>query len=219
MTAGSNARITVEGHADVAAQPDEVDLALEITFDARALEAALSEVAKRSEATERLLDELGIPRARWTTTGVSVNENTEWSDGKLLHKGYTASNRLRLRLAGPEVLGTLMNDAARRAQARISGPWWKIALDNPAHAEACRQAALDARRKAEAYAGALGARLGAIESISEPGIAPPRPIPPPAPRMMMAMRAAPEAAPEVTVQPGELTVSAAVIVTFVIEQG
>jgi uncharacterized protein YggE len=42
-----------------------------------------------------------------------------------------------------------------------------VAADNPGHLAACAEAAGDARRRAEAYTGALGLRLGAVRSISE----------------------------------------------------
>ena len=51
----------------------------------------------------------------------------------------------------------------------MAGPRWWIAPDNPARVEACRQAAAEAKRKAEAYADALGLRLGAVaENPAEP---------------------------------------------------
>ena len=40
--------------------------------------------------------------------------------------------------------------------------------DDPARLEAYRQAAQDARRRAETYAEALGLRLRAVESLEEP---------------------------------------------------
>jgi uncharacterized protein YggE len=64
------------------------------------------------------------------------------------------------------------------------------------------EAIADARRKAELYAKAAGARLGAVVSISEEGSSPP-------PRPMQAMRAG--AAP---VAPGEQTLRAVVSVSY-----
>jgi uncharacterized protein YggE len=209
----------VRGEAVVKAQPDEVELLVEVAFLARTPEEALAEVARRGAALTELFDELGVPRKRWTTSGVAVEETVEWDQQRQqqVHRGYTATNRVTLRLADAEVVGRLMNEATTRAQARLHGPWWRIATDNPARTEACRQAAVAARRKAEAYATALGARLGSIVEVREPGTEPPRPEP--RAKGMRAMAMSAEVAPELTVQAGELDVSAVVIATFAVDQG
>jgi uncharacterized protein YggE len=61
----------------------------------------------------------------------------------------------------------------------------------------------DARRKAELYAKAAGAKLGGVVSISEEGPAPPQPRP------MQAVRAG-----AVPVAPGEQTLRATVSVSY-----
>lgn len=78
------------------------------------------------------------------------------------------------------VVGELIAGAVDRG-AQVNGPAWTIAPDNPAHAAACQEAALDARRRAEAYAEALGARVGAIVAVRDSGTGPP---PPPRPLRM-----------------------------------
>jgi uncharacterized protein YggE len=86
-----------------------------------------------------------------------------------VRRGYRATNHVVVRLDAAEMAGRLMNEAVTRAQARVNGPRWRFKLENPARAEACRQAAADARRKAEAYAAALGMRLGPVLRVAESG--------------------------------------------------
>src|SRR5690606_31828422 len=121
---------------------------------------------------EALLTELGIEPHQWTTTGATVSEKTEWNrqTGEQVHRGYVATNRIAVRLQQPDVIGRLMNEATRRTQAHVAGPWWRVAPSNPAYDAAYRVAAQDARRRAEAYASALGARVGNVLAIKEPGI-------------------------------------------------
>ena len=217
-----SATVTVRGTAVVPVQPDEVELALELTHLASTPDVALTEVSRRSKELERLFEELAVGRDRWTTSGVSLQEEYEWNQrtGQQTLRGLKATTTVTLRLRDATPVGRLMGEAARRAQARIAGPWWRIAPDNPGRAEACRRAALDARRKAEGYVSALGGRLGSIVEINEPGLTPPRP---PQPQMaMLAKRQladTAEHAPEVAVQAGTLEVSASVVVTFAVEQG
>jgi uncharacterized protein len=211
------ATVTTRGTAVVPAQPDEVEMALEVSYVDRAADAALAEAAARSEALTMLFGELGIGRDAWTTSGVSVREHTEWDrvKGEQVHRGFIASNRLSLRLAESGVIGRLMHEATRRTKARIEGPWWRVALDNPARIDACRQAALDARRKAEGYAAALDLRLGSVMEIAEPGVSPGSVRQLKDSRALMS--AAMESAPEMDVQAGNLEVSANVVITFALE--
>ena len=213
------ATVRVRGEAVVPAQPDEVQLAVNVTALEDSLERAMGEVARRSEELEAILDELEVPRSRRVTSGISVGVEREYERDRWRHKGYRASNRVVLRLEDATGLGRLINEATSRAEARIDGPWWRIALDNPARAEACRRAAAQARRKAEAYAGALGARLGEILRVSEPGLggrlsSGEFPVAAPAVAPVPAAQA-----PEVTVEPGAVDITAAVDVTFRLEQG
>ena len=104
------------------------------------------------------------------TTGISVNEEREYDKGTYHHRGYRATSVVSVRLSDPEKLAQLVQHSTSRALARIEGPWWRIALDNPARVEACRQAAAEAKRKAEAYASSLGTTPGAVLSVTEPGL-------------------------------------------------
>jgi uncharacterized protein YggE len=210
-----SATITVAGTAVVPAQPDEVAIGIALSHLAPTPDAAITEVASRSRQLEAIFDEMQIGRDRWTTSGVSVNEEREWDGKRQIHRGYRAGTRVQLRVADAELVGKLMHESVRRCQASIDGPTWLIAPDNPAYDDARRRAATSARSKAETYAAALGARLGAILSVTEPGLTvePPRPMP----KAMRTM--AMDAAPEINVQAGDLDVSATVIVTFGLEQG
>ena len=162
--------VTVRGDAVVPGEPDEVRLTVEVTALFPTPEEALADVAARSETPEGLLRALDVPRSARTTSGLSVSEEREYERGRYVHRGYTASNRIWIRSNDPGIVGRLMKRATNDAKARIEGPWWHIALDSPARVEACRQAATDARRKADAYANALGARLGHVLSVVEPGL-------------------------------------------------
>ena len=110
-----------------------------------------------------------------------------------------------------ELASRLVSEAAERIEARIDGPMWCVLQDNPAHAEARRLAAEDARSKAEEYSAVLGGRVGAIASVVEPGASPPGPQP----RAYVLHQ-------EISGMPldgGEHEVVAEIDVTFQLEQG
>ncbi|MEX2553567.1 MAG: SIMPL domain-containing protein [Actinomycetota bacterium] len=210
------ASVTVRGTGVASAQPDEVRMVLELAAQRAKPEDALGEVAKRSESLNEIFDGLGIPSARRTTSGASVSDVWEYDkQGNRSHAGYRATNSVVIRLEDASLLGKLMNQATEKASARIMGPWWHIAPDNPSRAMACEQAASVARLKAEAYAASLGVRLGGVLRVSEPldnvpyyGRG--------AVNSLSLASASAEA--EVPVDAGELEVSATVEVKFRLEQ-
>lgn len=209
------ATVTVRGRSSVPATPDEAVLRLLVTALEPSAAGAQSAVAERSQRLERALDDLGIPEVARFTSGLAVGEERDWKDGRQVHRGFRASSSIRLRLTDPGPIGALLRIAVEEAGAEIVGPQWQVARHNPAVAEACRQAGLDARRRAEAYADALGVRLGAVASATEPEV-------------KDGLRgevfgqsfdhaAALESAPAVDVHPGELDVGATVDVVFLLE--
>jgi uncharacterized protein len=165
------ATLTVRGHGVVRCEPDELELELSVSVSRPAAPEALAEAAQRSEALAAVLDRLGGPPEARGTSGLVVREDFEYDpQGRPQHKGFVAASHLTVRLPSADVLGELLHDAVGEARARAQGPVWRVAEDNPARLDACRRASADARRKAEAYAEALGLRLGVVTSAAEPAV-------------------------------------------------
>lgn len=195
-------------------RPDEVVVSLQLSAVRAAPDEAYGDVAARSERLEALLAELGVSADARSTTGVTLQEHVEYDErGRAEQRGYRATNALSVRLADHTVLARLLREAATGTQAQIAGPYWVIAADNPARLDACRRAAETARRKAQAYAEALGLRLGALVEASEPGTR--RPDGEPRRERAVAFAAMDE--PQIRVDPGQLDVHAAVEVTYALE--
>jgi uncharacterized protein YggE len=201
--------VTARGEATVPGRPDEGVWTITVGALDATPDAALSDVGTRSEALEAALGELGVGAEQRSTTGVTVREEFDYADGKQVHRGFRAQNVVTVRLADHAVAGKLLQASIEKAKAEVRGPVWWIAPDNPARIEACKQAAAEARRKAEAYAEALGMRLGAVAEIREASAGGVSPMP-----RGMALAASESA---IDVDPGELNVDAQVEVSFRLE--
>ena len=214
-------KVTVRGEATIRARPDQAHLSLEIVKVDRHPDDAHADVARRSQAMDALFEDLGIPKERRTTTGVSVRPEQEWSGNRWVRKGWRASNRVLVRLEDPSALGRLVGEAVDRVEATVEGPWWTVTQDHPARAEAYIGAARHARTKAQAYAGALGCALGAITEIREPGTGhggvPIERIDHSRATFSVSASRAVEEAPQIDVDPGEVEIAGAVEVTFALE--
>lgn len=214
--------VTVLGSASVRVRPDEAQIQLEVAKVDRHPDDAHRDVAVRSQGLDELLDELGVPEERRTTSGVSVAPERAWSGSRWERKGWRASNRIVVRLEDASVAGRLIADAVDRVEATVGGPWWVVTPAHPKRMEACAQAALQARGKAEAYAAAMGLRLGPVTEIREPGTGHPDRSAPqafgaPAPVAMAARGGGDAPPPAIDVDPGELEVFGSVEVTFALE--
>jgi uncharacterized protein len=203
----------VRGHGVARGVPDEAVVTLEIAVVRPRPEDAYDDVARRSGELVRLLDELGLGADARGTAGISVTEEYEYVDGRQRHRGYAARSTSIVRVRDPDVVARVLRDAVAVAQAKVYGPSWHLDPDNPAHAEACRAAAQDCRRRAEAFAEGLGLRLGAVLGAAEPGVR----VPEPAGRVRAFMVAEDAGSPAIPVDPGEHDVHATLEVTYALE--
>ena len=202
--------VTVRGDGLVRTEPDEAVLWITLTALEGAPGEALADVSTRSRALMSLLDEAGVEKAKRTTTGITVVEEFDHTQEGRHSLGHRASAGVSVRLTDPEPIGKLVSRATQDLGARIEGPSWLISLDNPARLEAARRAAADARRKAEAYAEGVGAKVGRLVRLSEPGVHQAR-------AFATAFQARAARGEPIPVEPGEHEVAASVEATFLLE--
>jgi uncharacterized protein YggE len=166
---------------------------------------------------DRIFDELEIEDSNLVTTGLSVRVETEYDrdSRRSVHRGYRATTSTSVTLSDASLVAKILREGTQRVGAEISGPHWHLSLDNPARVNAYESAARDAQRKAQAYVSALGARLGSILTISEPGT---HRIERTYEDAMMAPSSSGDDFPEIEVHQGGLQVGAQVEVTFLVEQ-
>lgn len=211
---GSTPTVTVRGEAVLRAEPDEAMLWITLTALENDPGHALADVSRRSEALVALLDELGVARTYRSTTGVTVYEEFDRTPSGRRSLGHRAAASVSVRLTDPEPIGELITKATTELQARFDGPRWQIAAQNPVRLEAARAAAADAQRKARAFAEGVGAKLGRLMQLNEPGTESSRP------RMQRAsiQLASAAAGGSMPIEPGEHEVSAWIDATFALEQ-
>jgi uncharacterized protein len=161
------ARITVTGYGEVAVRPDEAVVDLTITARGESPGQALASVAERARSLIQAMDELGVPPAKRTTSGIWTNEEFD-TEVEALRGSYHAGERLTVSVR-TELVGRLLDAAVSTAEAQVEGPRFIVAPDNSARAEALRAAAENARMRGEGMAAGLGLRLGAVVEGGEGG--------------------------------------------------
>jgi uncharacterized protein len=203
--------VSVVGEAVLRAEPDEAMVLVTLSALEDAPGPALEDVARRSDALIGLLDELSVDPSDRSTTGVSVHEDFDHTQEGRRSLGHRAASTVAVRLTDLGLIGQLVTRATTELGARVDGPRWQIAPENPVRLEAARQAAADGRRKAQAYAEGVGAQLGVLIRLCEPDSA------------VFPRRSAPRlkplsaAAGDMPVEPGEQEVTAVIEVTFALD--
>jgi hypothetical protein len=201
--------VSVVGEAVLHAEPDEAMVVVTLSALDPRPGPALEDVAYRGDALLVLLDELGIAPSDRSTTGVSVHEDFDHTSEGRRSLGHRAVCAVAVRLTELELIGRLITRATTELDARVDGPSWQIAPQNPVRLEAARQAAADGQRKAQAYAEGVGARLGALVRLAEPESER-------LSRRSGKIQPLSASAGGMPIEPGEQEITAAIEITFVL---
>jgi len=179
-------------------------------------ERALAELTTR---TDEVLDRFVSIISGTSTVALSIRPNSYWhpETGRTVIDGHVGERGVRITIAEPAQVGSLIRALYDAASVEVSGPDWELAEDNPVPAQIRRDAAQDARQRAEQYADGLGLSVGGVAFVREPWI----PTEPPGVARALAFQADAELAsgPTIELSAAEIRLSTSVEVGFRIEPG
>jgi uncharacterized protein len=208
--------VVVRGHSEVPVVPDRAVVRLLVDGDGPSRQEAYTAAAKSAAAVDEVLAAEAGTLSRVTTTALVVQPRTRWRKGESVRSGWRATRQSTVEIGVLDRLGEVLSRLAG-AGATLSDLSWELDPGNEAYDRSRRQAAEDARRRAQQYAEALGLTLTGVAWVAEPGMGP---APVPQPRVHAALTAGggfPERPEEpIELTPGEILVRAAVDVGFTI---
>lgn len=207
--------ISVTGQGEVTASPDLVIVAVAVETTAPGAAAAVGENAKRSAAVVSALKGLVGKEDKVTTSRYSLEPHYQPSKpGEATEPritGYVARNEVQVETHNIEGVGALIDAANRAGANRISGLQFTLSNRNEQLRAALEKAGSEARAQAESVAKALGVTLKQVASATTstgPVIQP---------RYFERGVAAMEARAPTPIEPGTVSVSATLQVTYTIE--
>ncbi|MGY1602754.1 SIMPL domain-containing protein [Geodermatophilus sp. SYSU D00815] len=125
----------------------------------------------------RRIDEVRTALGGYGAAVESVEAGTLWvrpqvKDGRPRERvtGYLAGAQLTAVVVDFAVLGDLLLRLADRDMLALEGPFWELRPDSNAYRRARTEAVRDARRRAEEYAAAVGARLTGLVELADEGV-------------------------------------------------
>jgi uncharacterized protein YggE len=195
--------VTVSGEATVAVPPDTAVIRIGVTSMAKTAREAGEANAKQMTAVLETIKASGIAERDIQTSRLSLQPQYDPNKGGTARlTGFQANNQVTIRIRDIDSLPTILDRAIAAGANEMSGIEFVVSEQSRLLDQARDEAIADARRKAELYAKAAGAKLGQVVSISEEGTAP-------QPRPMQAVRAG-----AVPIAPGEQTLRAIVSVSY-----
>jgi uncharacterized protein YggE len=167
--------IRVTGEATLSVEPDEVWIDVGVVTEAEQAEAATRRNAEKLDAAlaalRRVLETDPPPGAstRIQTRGYSLRPiyRRPEKTGEREIAGFEATNVLRVRTTRLDRVGAVIDTAVREGGNRIEQLRFGLRDDREVRADALREAAVQARAKAETIAAALDLRIQRIRLVEE----------------------------------------------------
>jgi len=198
--------VTASGAGAAQAVPDTAEMSFGVSTTSPNAKTALEQASRSAEQIASAVKKQGVAGEDIQTQDVSVYPQTTDQNGKQAITGYQASLSVRVNVRDISKLGEVISAANAAGANDISGPSFTVADPAPARAKAIDEAVADARKSAEAMAKAAGKSVGDVLSMSssDAGSVP----------MAFGASDAVGAAKAVPIEPGQLDITANVVVVF-----
>lgn len=206
QTTDSRKRVTVVGRGEVQITPDIARVFMGVQTEATDAQTALADNTTKMNALLTELKNAGIAEQDIQTSGFSIYPVYDYTNDRQTLRGYQVSNNVNVTIRDLANAGGVLDKVVAAGANNISGISFDVADPAQAQADARNAAILDARKRAEQYAGAGGASVGDVLVITE--IVGQNPVP------MREQAADMAGGSAVPIQPGQQTQTIDVQVTF-----
>lgn len=203
--------VTVVGTGRATASPDIARVTLGVDIVNPRLSTALTEANRKMAAIMAALEKAGLERKDIRTAEFNVFPQQSYGpSGPGPITGYRVINTMRVTVRDLDNAGAVLDAAINAGANTIQGLAFTIESAKAIETEARKDAMADAKAKAEVLAGAAGAKVGRVLTISEIISSGPMPV-------FAAAPAAEGMGGGVSITPGTQDVTIQVQVTYEIE--
>lgn len=207
---GLTRTVSVAGHGEMRAAPDQATVTIGVESQAPTAEAALDDNNTRMTALLRVIRNAGVASKDIQTSGFNIfpiyqERRVETEPPEVT--AYRVSNQVVVTVRQLDALGPLLDAVVRAGANQIHGIAFGFSDPQGLRDQAREQAMNDAHRKASQLATLGNSQLGPVLTITEGGAQPP-------PIIMERTLAVAKAAEPVPVEVGEVAVTVDVQVTY-----
>ncbi|HET9648124.1 MAG TPA: SIMPL domain-containing protein [Microlunatus sp.] len=158
--------VTVRGEATREVDPDLATLTATVHASGPSSEAVNGRLARGSATLAEVAARFDDALERSGGSRMTVHPVFDRRHATKI-TGYRGSFSNQLVVRDFAVLSDLVLALGAVSDAQVFGPWWSLRPENEAYREVRIEAIADARRRAEDYASAFGARLDGLVEVSD----------------------------------------------------
>jgi uncharacterized protein len=163
--------LRVMGEATITVPPDQAQVEIGVVTQAETAEAAAAQNAHKLATILAALRQVLGPEDEIQTVGYALRPHTHAAHegGPPTMTGYTASTLVQVKTSKLDKLGTLLDRATRSGAHTIQRLVFTLTHDEAVRAQALREAATQAKAKADALVAALNLTMVRVLSVEEGG--------------------------------------------------
>jgi uncharacterized protein len=144
--------ITVTGNGEIDAQPDYVQIQIEVRTEGRDVSLAQQENAVIMNRVIGSLVALSIQREAIQTAAYTISPNYDYIEGKQIFRGYEVQNAITVKIMDISQAGTVIDTAIQNGANRVSSIQFKIEDSDTYYQTALNLALVNAIEKAKSMA-------------------------------------------------------------------
>jgi len=202
--------IVTTGEATIHRVPDQAFVSVSVETRAKLPRDAQKQNADAMSAVQQKLTEAGIAKDAIRTTGYSIQQEFDFSNGRRVPRDYFARNGIEIRLDGVERAGEILDLVVQAGATSVLGVRFDVKDRTMLERDVLMHAVEDARARADSLAAGAGRTVDRVIRIDD--TRQPRVVPQP---MMMRAQAADSAS--TPVEPGLIEIHAQVTLTVSIK--
>lgn len=205
-----NGDLRVTGYGEVTAAPDRATVSFAVVGRAETAPEAQQIMNDQLASTLRSLRSFGLSDDAIRTRQFSLNPRWRYDSGETILVGYEARTQMEVHLDELDRLGALVQTLVNAGVTEVGRISYGLKDTRAVQEAALREAARDARWRAETLAQALDQRIVGVVEVYDQSAGSPQPMP----VMMRATMAMDEAMAAPEFPADELTIRAQVVVLF-----
>lgn len=203
--------IVTTGEATIRRVPDQAFITASVETRARTPRDAQKENADAMTAVQQKLAEAGIQKEAIRTTGYSIQQEFDFTNGRRVPRDYAAHNGVEVRLDGVERVGEILDLVVQAGATSVQGVRFDVKDRTMLERDVLMHAVEDARARADSLAAGAGRTVDRVIRIDD--TRQPRMVP----QAAMAMRAQAADVTQTAVEPGLIEIHGQVTLTVTIK--
>lgn len=144
--------MTVTGNGEIIAQPDYVQIQIEVRAEGKDVSLAQQENARIMNRVIESLLALNIPREAIQTAAYTISPNYDYIEGRQVFRGYEVQNAITVKITDISQAGTVIDTAIQNGANHVSAIQFKIEDSDAYYQRALNLALINAIAKAKSMA-------------------------------------------------------------------